>query len=161
MASTPSTMRGFNNLPKASDTFPTLVTQRLRLRRFEPHDAADLHSCFGDEGAMRFWNFPTCKTLAETRKKVLVRLSKTTRPYDHLAWAICKRSNGRCIGMVSYHHRNVHNRRLQLGYIVAPKHHNSRGPPARPLSRSRFPGASAQRCSPIEGVCCGRLCGDS
>ena len=115
-------MRGFNNLPKASDTFPTLITRRLRLRRFEPHDTADLHACFGDEGAMRFWNFPTYKTMAETKKRIVVRLSKTTNPYDHLAWAICKRSNGRCIGMVSYHHRNVHNRRLQLGYIVAPKH---------------------------------------
>ena len=110
-----------HNLPKASDTFPTLVTRRLRLRRFEPHDAADLHACFGDKGAMRIWNFPASKTMAET-EKALVWLSKTTSPYDHLAWAICKRSSGRCIGMVNYHRRDAHHRRLQLGYIVAPKH---------------------------------------
>ena len=59
--------------------------------------------------------------MAET-EKALAWLSKTTSPYDHLAWAICKGTNGRCIGMVSYHHRDAHNRRLQLGYIVAPKH---------------------------------------
>jgi len=113
-----------HNLPRASDTFPTLVTRRLRLRRFEPHDAADLHACFGDKGAMRIWNFPASKTMAET-EKALVWLSKTTSPYDHLAWAICKRSNGRCIGMVAYHHKDAYHRRLQLGYIVAPKHQGS------------------------------------
>ena len=78
-----------HNLPRASDTFPTLVTRRLRLRRFEPHDAADLHACVGDKGAMRIWNFPASKTMAET-EKALVWLSKTTSLYDHLAWAICK-----------------------------------------------------------------------
>ena len=124
VASTPSTMRGFNNLPRSSDTCPTLVTRRLRLRRFEPHDASDLHTCFGDEDTMRFRNVPTCKTMAQT-EKALVRLRKTTSPYDHLACAISKRSNGRCIGMVNYHRRDAHNRRLQLGYIVAPKHQGS------------------------------------
>jgi [ribosomal protein S5]-alanine N-acetyltransferase len=64
----PSPDPGSNNMAKAADAFPTLVTRRLRLRRFEPHDAAGLDACFGDQDAMRFWNFPTCKTMAETEK---------------------------------------------------------------------------------------------
>ena len=109
-------------MAKSADTFPTLVTRRLRLRQFEPHDAASLHACFGDQDAMRFWNFPACKTMAET-EKTLRWLSKTTSPYDHLAWAVCKKSHDRCIGMVNYHHRDARNKRLELGYIIAPKHH--------------------------------------
>ena len=108
-------------MAKNADKFPTLVTRQLRLRQFEAHDAAGLHACFGDQEAMRFWNSPACKTIAET-EKTLRWLSKTSNPYDHLAWAVCKKSSDQCIGMVNYHHRDARNRRLELGYIIAPKH---------------------------------------
>lgn len=107
-------------MSKTAGTFPTLVTRRLRLRQFEPRDAAGLHVCFGDQDAMRFWNFPARKTMAETEKS-LRWLSKTAR-HDHLAWAVCKKPNDQCIGMVNYHHRDARNRRLELGYIIAPKY---------------------------------------
>jgi ribosomal-protein-alanine N-acetyltransferase len=108
-------------MAKVADGFPTLTTKRLRLRRFEKRDLPDLHACFSDRAAMRFWNSPTCDTMAET-EKALGWLAKTTSPYDHLAWAACKKSNDQCIGMVNYHRRDAGNRRLQLGYITAPKH---------------------------------------
>jgi len=104
----------------AADTFPTLMSKRLRLRRFETRDLAGLHACFGDQAAMRFWNIPASRTMAETEKE-LRWLRKTTSPYEHLAWAVCKKTDDRCIGMVNYHHRDARNRRLELGYIIAPK----------------------------------------
>src|SRR5262245_9303749 len=70
---------------------------------------------------MRFWNSRPTNTMAETAK-ALRWLSKTTSPYDHLAWSICKKTNDQCIGMVNYHHRDARNRRLEVGYIIAPKH---------------------------------------
>jgi RimJ/RimL family protein N-acetyltransferase len=108
-------------MTKATNRFPTLTTTRLRLRRFERRDLADLHACLSDPAAMRYWNCPPCKTMTDT-EKALAWLLKTTSPYDHLAWAACKKSNDRCIGMVNYHRRDTRNRRLQLGYITAPKH---------------------------------------
>jgi ribosomal-protein-alanine N-acetyltransferase len=108
-------------MTKATNRFPTLTTRRLRLRRFERRDLADLHACLSDPAAMRYWNSPPCKTMTDT-EKALAWLLKTTSPYDHLAWAACKKSNDRCIGMVNYHRRDTRNRRLQLGYITAPKH---------------------------------------
>lgn len=115
------------SLAKAPEKVPAFTTRRLRLRPFEPRDVVGLHTCFGDQDAMRFWNFPPVKTIAET-EKALRWLRKTTSPYDHLAWSICRKTNDQCIGMVNYHHRDARNRRLELGYIVAPKHqHNGFG----------------------------------
>jgi [ribosomal protein S5]-alanine N-acetyltransferase len=106
-------------MPKPKGSFPVLTTQRLFLRPFDPRDKADLHACFGDAEAMKYWNLPASKTIAET-ELILKWLSRATSPYDYLAWAVAKRSNDRCIGMVNYHHREVRNRRLEIGYIIAP-----------------------------------------
>lgn len=98
---------------------PTLATKRLRLRQFEPRDVEGLHACFGDEEAMRFWNFPACKTEAESARWLRI-LEKNTSPYAYLAWAVVDKRSDRCIGMVNYHHREAQNRRLEIGYILAP-----------------------------------------
>src|SRR5262245_2271203 len=101
--------------------FPVLATPRLRLRQFEARDLRGLHACFGDPEAMRFWDLPTSASMAETQR-VLTWLAKTNSPYDHLAWAITDRAGDQCIGMVCYHHREARNKRLELGYILAPQH---------------------------------------
>jgi ribosomal-protein-alanine N-acetyltransferase len=104
---------------KAGQTFPTLATKRLRLRQFEARDLQGLHACFGDQDAMRYWNFPACKTEAETEPK-LHYLAKTSSPYDYLAWAVADKRSDRCIGLVNYHHREARNEKLEIGYILAP-----------------------------------------
>jgi ribosomal-protein-alanine N-acetyltransferase len=107
-------------MARASAAFPTLVTKRLRLRQFEARDLVGLHACFSDQQAMRFWNFPACKTMAETAT-MLAWLANTTRRADSLAWAVAKKSNGQLIGMVNYHQRQARHGRLHLGYIIAPR----------------------------------------
>ena len=106
-------------MAKAGKTFPTLATKRLRLRQFEARDLQGLHACFGDPDAMRYWNFPACKTEAETEPK-LHYLAKTSSPYDYLAWAVADKRSDRCIGLVNYHHREARNEKLEIGYILAP-----------------------------------------
>jgi ribosomal-protein-alanine N-acetyltransferase len=100
---------------------PTLITKRLRLRQFAARDVESMHACFGDPDAMRYWNFPPCKTRAETQRWVKI-LAKNTSPYAFLAWAVADKRSDRCIGMINYHHREAQNRRLELGYILAPAH---------------------------------------
>jgi [ribosomal protein S5]-alanine N-acetyltransferase len=104
---------------KTSKTFPTLATKRLRLRQFEARDLQGLHACFGDEDAMRYWNFPACRTEAES-ERFLTYLAKTSSPYDYLAWAVADKRSDRCIGLVNYHHREARNEKLEIGYILAP-----------------------------------------
>jgi RimJ/RimL family protein N-acetyltransferase len=46
------------------------------------------------------------------------------KPHSYQAWAIAEKRGNRCVGMVNYHHREPHNQRLEIGYILAP----SQGP---------------------------------
>src|SRR5262245_54806306 len=109
------------NMPDSDDAFPRLLTPRLRLRRIDARDAPSIHACFGDPEAMRYWDSPPCRTMAET-ERVLAWLAKVTSPHDHLAWGVVDKANARCMGMVCYHHREARHRRLELGYILAPAH---------------------------------------
>ncbi|MBO0765284.1 MAG: GNAT family N-acetyltransferase [Hyphomicrobiaceae bacterium] len=108
-------------MARASDDFPVLTTERMRLRLVEPRDATGLHACFGDPQAMRFWDFPPCGTMAQT-VRIMRWLARTTSPHDHLGWAVADKRRDRCFGMVCYHHREPRNKRLEIGYIIAPAH---------------------------------------
>jgi [ribosomal protein S5]-alanine N-acetyltransferase len=106
----------------AKPSCPELTTQRLRLRQFEPRDVDGLHACFGDVEAMRYWNFPACQSKVETTRWVKI-LARATSPHSYQAWAVAEQRGDHCIGMVNYHHREAHNRRLEIGYILAPARH--------------------------------------
>src|SRR6516165_9626712 len=110
---------------KSADACPILTTRRLHLRRVLPRDKVGFHACFGDFESMRYWNFPASKTVAET-EKALGWLAKTSSPCDHLAWTVADRADDQCIGMVNYHHREVQNRGLEIGYIIGRKHQGKR-----------------------------------
>ncbi|MBZ9600646.1 GNAT family N-acetyltransferase [Phyllobacterium chamaecytisi] len=103
-------------------TFPKILTERLRLRRFEPKDDVGLHACIGDANLVRYWDFSACKNIQETRRWVRV-LAKTMSPDESIAWAVAERDSDNCIGMVNYHHREPLNRRLEIGYILRSEWH--------------------------------------
>ena len=106
-------------MAKTDKVFPELITKRLRLRQFRPGDVEGMHACFGDLEAMRYWNFPACKATADTARWVKA-LAKAKSPHEWLGWAVAEKRGDRCLGMVNYHHREPHNRRLEIGYILAP-----------------------------------------
>jgi len=95
---------------------PTLKTERLQLRPLAASDAAGLHEAYGDPEAMKFWDFPASRDLAQTRARIPANTSR------HAAWAILSRDGKRFLGMVNYHHREAWNRRLEVGYILARRH---------------------------------------
>src|SRR5262245_30146256 len=71
---------------------------------------------------MRYWNFPACETRAESARWARI-LARTSSPYSYHAWAMAEKRGDRCIGMVNYHHREAHNKRLEIGYILARSHY--------------------------------------
>ena len=100
-------------------TVPTLETGRLRLRRLRPEDAPGLHLAYCDADAMRFWDGPTSRSLAETEERI--HRSMAVDPSWHVAWALCSRQDGQFVGMINYHARQDAHRRLALGWILVPR----------------------------------------
>jgi ribosomal-protein-alanine N-acetyltransferase len=98
-------------------TVPVLETARLRLRPLVEADAATMHEAYGDSEAMRFWDAPASQDVAETADRI--RQSLGVNAHWHAAFAVTLRDGGRMVGMVNYHARNPHNRRLAVGWIVA------------------------------------------
>ncbi|MDE2362078.1 MAG: GNAT family N-acetyltransferase [Hyphomicrobiales bacterium] len=95
----------------------TIITERLTLRPIAENDAAGLHAAYGDPLAMRFWDYPATDGLEATAGHIRRWLGHD--PHWHGVWAIVTRT-GAFAGMINYHHREDWNRRLELGWILAP-----------------------------------------
>jgi [ribosomal protein S5]-alanine N-acetyltransferase len=100
---------------------PELVTPRLLLRGFREDDAADFHAAYGDSGAMRHWIHGPCPDLARTLRYIQGWMRPVPRAWT--VWAVARRSDDRCIGLVDYHSRSPANRRAEIAYILAPAAH--------------------------------------
>lgn len=98
---------------------PELTTSRLRLRHLVVEDAPGLHPAYGDAEAMRFWDAPPSRDVAETEQRIRQSLSIDTA--WHAAWAVLARDDGHFVGMVNYHARQAWNRRLAVGWILVPQ----------------------------------------
>ena len=98
-------------------TLPTFETTRLVLRPIEENDAPGLHGAYGDAEAMRFWDALSSVDVAETASRIRQTLAVERR--WHGMWAILPRAGG-FAGMINYHNVDPRNRRLALGWIVAP-----------------------------------------
>lgn len=96
---------------------PELRTPRLLLRRLVESDAPGLHTAYGDAAAMRFWDAPPSRDIAETAARI--RRSLEISPQWHAAFAVLLRAGGEFVGMVNYHQRVPTHQRLGVGWIVA------------------------------------------
>ncbi|HJQ56163.1 MAG TPA: GNAT family N-acetyltransferase [Vineibacter sp.] len=98
-----------------------LLTPRLRLRPFANSDLDDLHALYGDAEAMRYWTFPPSRDRAETARRLRWHVGRY-QPASHASWAVTPRRGQQCIGMVTFHHREPRDHRLEVGYILARAH---------------------------------------
>ena len=98
-------------------TVPVVATRRLTLRPIEEGDAEGLHGAYGDVEAMRFWDSPVSRDILETAARIRQSLAVELR--WHGMWAIEAHPGG-FAGMINYHNVDPHNRRLGLGWILAP-----------------------------------------
>lgn len=95
----------------------TLETSRLVLRPWTVDDAAALFPVFADHESMQYWNTPPSTGVEELRAGI--RRSLAVAIEHHMAWAVILRQTAQPVGFVNYHHRDVQNRRLEIGYILA------------------------------------------
>ncbi len=97
-----------------------IETERLVLRPIQASDAAGLHEAFCDPAVMRFWNGLPSANRAETADRVARAVGGD--PSSRASWALLRRGDDRAIGMVNYHHRDIPNARLEIGYMLAAAH---------------------------------------
>src|SRR4051794_3539985 len=71
---------------------PDFATERLRLRGLTVADAHDLHQAYGDAEAMRYWDAPPCRDVAETEQRI-----QRSHSFDatwQAAWAVLVKDDG-------------------------------------------------------------------
>jgi [ribosomal protein S5]-alanine N-acetyltransferase len=105
--------------PDSGPDVPELGAGRVRLRRLTVADAPGLYEAYGDAGSMRFWNAPPSRDVAETEDRI--RRSTSVDATWYAAWAVLAKRDDAFIGMVNYHARQTWNRRLAVGWILAPR----------------------------------------
>lgn len=99
---------------------PVLLTPRLRLRPILKADSVGLFRVFGDPEAMRFWDAPFRRTVAETAQ--LIRSFATDAPAACCGWALTYRDEQHPIGVVRLIHADRSSRRAELRFILARPH---------------------------------------
>lgn len=99
---------------------PELATGRVRLRRLRPEDAPDFHQAFGDPAAMRFWDSPPTRDVAETEARIHASLSAD--PAVHAAFAVLARDHSaRSWAWSTTMPAIPGNRRLGVGWLLVPR----------------------------------------
>jgi ribosomal-protein-alanine N-acetyltransferase len=97
---------------------PTIETERLRLRAFRPADLKALHALYADGENLRYWGTDPSPSLDQTRR--MMRWHIAYHPSQYVLWAVEERKSKRLIGMINYHRRDRRERRVDVGWIMAP-----------------------------------------
>lgn len=107
-------------MARAPKKQPILVTKRLRLRPFRGSDVKALHVLYGDADNLRYWSTPASPSLDATRR--MMRWHTVYRPANYVLWAVEENKSGKLIGMINYHHRNLREKRVDVGWLILPQH---------------------------------------
>lgn len=98
-------------------TAPILQTERLRLRPFRVGDLKALHALYADSENLRWWGTDPSPSVDETRR--MMRWHVAYHPFQYVLWAIEEKKGKRLIGMINYHRRDMRERRVEVGWIMA------------------------------------------
>lgn len=102
-------------------TFPILITDRLRLRQITHADAEGMMAIFGDPAVLRFLNNPPVDT-PEKAIGMIDWLAGNYQQREGIDWGITLHGDDRLIGMCGAYQWDRANRRIDIGYHIAPAH---------------------------------------
>src|SRR5579862_6456782 len=102
-------------LDAAFTRFPSLTTDRLRLREPRQDDAAALFAILSDEEAMIYYGHEPHLSLDDTRA-LIAEVQARYAQREIIRWAITRRDDDRLIGSCSLHHFDPGCHRAETGY---------------------------------------------
>jgi ribosomal-protein-alanine N-acetyltransferase len=79
------------------NTFPELVTARLRLRQLRPTDAAAVYHVFADEEVVRYYDLERMTNLEQARE-LIERQNRRFERQEVIRWAITQQADDLVIG---------------------------------------------------------------
>jgi len=95
--------------------FPTLTTERLRLRRLTHDDADQIVALMGDPEVLRYLKDPP----RDTREKAIEFidwLNGFFETKEAVPWAVTPRDDDKLIGLCNWHAWNREDRHVDIGY---------------------------------------------
>ena|SRR5258708_4606369 len=107
-------------MASAPKKHPIFVTERLRLRPFRAGDLAAMHELYGDADNLRYWSTPPSPNLDATRR--VMKWHLVYRPRHYVLWAVEESRSRKLVGMINYHHREPREKRVDVGWLILPKH---------------------------------------
>ena len=95
--------------------FPSLTTNRLRLRQIQPQDAEALFTTFSDEEVMKFYGHAPHQTLDDSREWIR-RIQARYAQRESIRWGITLHGEDRVIGSCNFHRFDEGFHRAETGY---------------------------------------------
>src|SRR5260370_33370368 len=95
--------------------FPSLTTNRLRLRQIQPEDAEPIFATFSDEETMQVTGHGPYRLLDETRRFIEQIQTRYARR-DAIRWGITLKGDNKVIGSCGFHDFDAGFHRAETGY---------------------------------------------
>lgn len=95
--------------------FPTLTTDRLRLRQIQPSDAEPLYAILSDPQVMQYYGSEPYQTLADAQTAIM-RGQTRYAEREALRWAITRQGDDRFIGSCVLNHFDPDFHHAETGY---------------------------------------------
>ncbi|GHO45827.1 GNAT family N-acetyltransferase [Ktedonospora formicarum] len=109
------------SIESAFSQFPTLTTERLRLRQIRPNDAESFFEIFSDEEAMRYYGHEPHTSIEETRARIQ-RIGEQYEQREALRWGITLKDDNTILGSCGFHHLRADFKLAETGYELKRSH---------------------------------------
>jgi ribosomal-protein-alanine N-acetyltransferase len=103
------------------DPFPTLMTERLVLRRLEDSDANDIFKLRSDQELMRYVARPLAKT-GQDALNLIHQVNDGIQSGESINWGITLKGTDRVIGVAGIVRTSPEHHRAEIGYLLASEH---------------------------------------
>lgn len=101
--------------------FPDLISERLRFRKINADDVAEMFALRSDPEVMKFVPRPLAKNPQEALDHIELINSKIDSN-DGINWAITLKDNPEMIGIIGHYKTLPEDHRSEIGYMLSPKH---------------------------------------
>ncbi|WCM62703.1 GNAT family N-acetyltransferase [Paenibacillus polymyxa] len=104
------------------ETFPILVTDRLRLRQLTVGDAEDVFGYFSKDEVTQYYDLESFTEVEQAEKFIRSMLTRYEK-HEGFRWGITlKEAPGRIVGTIGFHNWHKEHSRIEIGYELAPEY---------------------------------------